>query len=52
MRNNDLQAVRLNWDNGLLATSERLLVAAGGPSQPRQHRTRADQLAARHGDRR
>ena len=31
-----LAAVRLNWDNGLLATSERLLMTAGGPSQPRQ----------------
>jgi serine/threonine-protein kinase len=36
LRNNELQAVRLNWDNGLLATSEQLLIAAGGPSQPRQ----------------
>jgi serine/threonine-protein kinase len=36
LRANELQAVRLKWDNGLLATSERLLVAAGGPSQPRQ----------------
>jgi serine/threonine-protein kinase len=36
LRDNELQAVRLNWDNGLLATSEPLLVAAGGPSQPRQ----------------
>ncbi len=36
LRANDLQAVRLNWDNGLLATSERMLVSAGGPSQPRQ----------------
>jgi hypothetical protein len=36
LRDNELQAVRLNWDNGLLATSEQLLVAAGGPSQPRQ----------------
>jgi serine/threonine-protein kinase len=36
MRSNDLQVVHLNWDNGLLATSERLLVAAGGPTQPRQ----------------
>jgi eukaryotic-like serine/threonine-protein kinase len=36
LRDNELQAVRLNWDNGLLATSERLLIASGGPSQPRQ----------------
>jgi hypothetical protein len=36
VRNNELQAFRFSWDNGLLATSERLLVAAGGPSQPRQ----------------
>ena len=36
VRDNDLQALKLNWDNGLLATSERLLAAAGGPSQPRQ----------------
>ncbi|MBI3838145.1 MAG: protein kinase [Planctomycetia bacterium] len=36
VRSNELQAFRLTWDNGLLATSERLLVAAGGPSQPRQ----------------
>jgi len=36
VRNNDLQAFRFSWENGLLATSERLLVAAGGPSQPRQ----------------
>ncbi len=36
LRANDLQAVRLNWDNGLLASSERLLTTAGGPSQPRQ----------------
>ncbi len=33
LRDNDLQAVRVNWDDGLLATSERLLVAAGGASQ-------------------
>lgn len=36
LRANDLQAVRLNWDNGLFASSERLLTTAGGPSQPRQ----------------
>ena len=36
LRDNDLQPVRLIWDNGLLATSERMIVANGGPSQPRQ----------------
>jgi eukaryotic-like serine/threonine-protein kinase len=36
VRSNELQAFRFSWDNGLLAISERLLVAAGGPSQPRQ----------------
>ena len=36
LRANDLQAVRLNWENGLLASSERMVTAAGGPSQPRQ----------------
>jgi hypothetical protein len=36
VRDNDLQPLRLHWDNGLLATSERLLVAAGGPTAPRQ----------------
>jgi hypothetical protein len=36
VRSNELQAFRFSWDNGLLATSERLLVAAGGPSQSRQ----------------
>jgi hypothetical protein len=36
LRANDLQPVRLNWDNGLFASSERLLTTAGGPSQPRQ----------------
>jgi len=36
LRDNDLQPLRLHWSNGLLATSERFLVAAGGPNQPRQ----------------
>ncbi len=36
VRDNDLQPLRLTWDNGLLATSEHLLVADGGPSQPRR----------------
>lgn len=35
VRDNELQPVRLIWDNGLLATSERLVVAHGGSSQPR-----------------
>ncbi len=30
----DLQPVHLAWDNGLLATSERLLTAAGGAQSP------------------
>lgn len=36
VRNNDLQAARVHWDDGLLVTSDRLLSAAGGPNQPRQ----------------
>ncbi|MEX2111766.1 MAG: protein kinase [Pirellulales bacterium] len=36
VRDNDLQALRLDWENGLLATSERLLLAAGGAIEPRQ----------------
>ena len=36
LRDNDLQPLRLHWSNGLLATSERFLVSAGGPNQPRQ----------------
>ena len=31
LRSEELQPVRLNWDNGLLIISERLLSAAGGP---------------------
>ncbi len=34
LRVEDLQPVRLFWDNGLLATSERLLVAVGGAKIP------------------
>lgn len=37
LRTNELQSVRLHWDNGLLATSERLLVATGRPFQPKPH---------------
>jgi serine/threonine-protein kinase len=36
VRDNDLQPLRLHWDNGLLATSERLLAASGVPTAPRQ----------------
>ncbi len=36
VRNNELQPLRLDWENGLLATSERLLVATGGAIEPRQ----------------
>ncbi|MGD9720978.1 MAG: protein kinase [Pirellulales bacterium] len=36
IRDNDLQPLRVHWDNGLLATSERLLVATGGSLLPRQ----------------
>jgi hypothetical protein len=36
VRDNELQPLRLDWDNGLLATSERLLLAAGGAIEPRQ----------------
>jgi serine/threonine-protein kinase len=36
LRANELQPARLTWENGLLATSERLLVSTGGPSQARQ----------------
>jgi hypothetical protein len=38
LRTNELQPVRLDWDNGLLATSEYLLVASGGTAMPRQPR--------------
>jgi len=38
VRTNELQALKLTWQNGLLATSERLLVAAGGASQPKVRR--------------
>jgi serine/threonine-protein kinase len=36
LRDTDLQPVRLTWNDGLLATSERLLVAEGSSVQPRQ----------------
>ena len=36
LRDNELQPLRLNWNNGLLATSERLLEAEGGSTEPRQ----------------
>ncbi len=35
IQSDDLQGVRLNWDNGWLATSERLL-SVGGGAQPQQ----------------
>jgi serine/threonine protein kinase len=34
VRASDLQPLALDWDNGLLATSERLLVAGGGALKP------------------
>ncbi|HEX3726099.1 MAG TPA: protein kinase [Pirellulales bacterium] len=46
LRNNELQSLHLNWDNGLLATSERLLSAAGGPALPR--RSGSVQIHLRH----
>jgi hypothetical protein len=46
LRDDELQSVRLNWDNGLLATSDRLLVAGGSSLQPR-HDVRAE-LTLRH----
>jgi serine/threonine-protein kinase len=46
VRDNELQALRLHWDNGLLATSERLLVAAGGSTEPRE--ARRVQINLRH----
>ena len=35
VRANELQPAQITWENGLLATSERLLTAAGGPSEPK-----------------
>jgi serine/threonine-protein kinase len=35
LRVEDLQPVHLTWDNGLLVTSERLLVAGGGQAAPK-----------------
>jgi serine/threonine-protein kinase len=46
MRDDELQSVRLQWDNGLLATSDRLFVAGGSALQPRRE-ARAE-LALRH----
>jgi serine/threonine-protein kinase len=46
LRDNDLQAVRLNWNNGLLATSARLFVAEGNSLQP--HRDVRAELTLRH----
>jgi hypothetical protein len=40
LRDDELQSVRLNWENGLLATSDHLLVAGGSSLQPR-HDVRA-----------
>ncbi|HUY36339.1 MAG TPA: protein kinase [Pirellulales bacterium] len=36
LRSNDLQPLDLSWNNGLLATSERLLAAGGGVTAPAQ----------------
>jgi serine/threonine-protein kinase len=44
VRDNELQPLRLKWNNGLLATSERLLVATGGPTEPRKQGTIEIQL--------
>ncbi|MBL9125936.1 MAG: hypothetical protein JNG90_20000 [Planctomycetaceae bacterium] len=46
LRVHDLQPVSLNWQNGFLATGQRLLVAAGGAKQP-QHLGQL-QLELRH----
>jgi len=46
LRSNELQSLRLNWTNGLLATSERFLVAAGGPTRP--HAAGLIQINLRH----
>ncbi|HEX5447003.1 MAG TPA: protein kinase [Pirellulales bacterium] len=46
LRDDDLQSVRLDWDNGLLAVSDRLFVAGGNSLQPR-HDVRAE-LTLRH----
>jgi len=35
VRSDELQPLQITWDNGLLATSERFLSAAGGPSDPK-----------------
>jgi len=36
LRSSDLQPLYLSWHNGLLTTSERLLVASGGATAPQQ----------------
>ena len=36
LRGNDLQPLYLSWNNGLLATSERLFAAGGGATAPQQ----------------
>ncbi len=36
VRDSDLQSVRFEWENGLLVTSERVLVADGGSVQPQR----------------
>ena len=46
VRVNDLQPVSLNWQNGFLATGQRLLVTLGGAKQP-QHLGKV-QLELRH----
>jgi serine/threonine-protein kinase len=46
LRVNDLQAVRLTWNNGLLAVSDRLLVCEGASLEPR--RETAVELVLRH----
>ncbi|MEX0678348.1 MAG: serine/threonine-protein kinase [Pirellulales bacterium] len=46
LRDNDLLSVRLNWDNGLLATSERLFVAEGNALQP--HNEKRAELTLNH----
>jgi hypothetical protein len=35
VRSNELQPVQIDWENGLLATTERFLSADGGPSDPK-----------------
>ncbi len=35
VRSDELQPVQIDWQNGLLATTERFLTASGGPSDPK-----------------